>query len=382
MNFVIKQIDLTAYVSTEQENLIEEAISHNAKTTFDLEVGPLLKVNLLKLSQENYIVLFNMHHIIFDGWSAGVLIKDFLTHYHAYGQENSQLMPPLRIHYKDYTSWQESQLETSKLQDQRDYWLAKLTPVPVRLNLPVDYPRPPVKSFQGNTITWQPEPELIDTFEKLVKAQEASLFMGLVSLVKSFLFRYTEQNEITIGSAIAGRNHPDLEDQIGFYVNTLVLRDQITDHDSFTDVLSKVKTTTLEAYDHQDYPFDQIVSDLNLQRDPSRNALFDVAIVLQNNQNVDLDLDGITVNSIDPKMITAKFDLEFIFVEEEELYLKLIYNTDIFIHERILLIIDLFKNWLEQVLKFAHEPLINLSLASSENLTQEGQELFTEDFNF
>nr|CAO86228.1 unnamed protein product [Microcystis aeruginosa PCC 7806] len=177
----------------------------------------------------------------------GFLIKDFLTHYHAYGQGNSQLMPPLRIHYKDYTSWQESQLETLRLQSQRDYWLAKLTPVPVRLNLPVDYPRPPVKSFQGNTITWQPEPELIDTFEKLVKAQEASLFMGLVSLVKSFLFRYTEQNEITIGSAIAGRNHPDLEDQIGFYVNTLVLRDQITDHDSFTDVLSKVKTTTLEA---------------------------------------------------------------------------------------------------------------------------------------
>ena len=382
MNFVIKQIDLTAYVSTEQENLIEEAISHNAKTTFDLEVGPLLKVNLLKLSQENYIVLFNMHHIISDGWSAGVLIKDFLSHYHAYGQENSQLMPPLRIHYKDYTSWQESQLETSKLQDQRDYWLAKLTPVPVRLNLPVDYPRPPVKSFQGNTITWQPEPELIDTFEKLIKAQEASLFMGLVSLVKSFLFRYTEQNEITIGSAIAGRNHPDLEDQIGFYVNTLVLRDQIADHDSFTDVLSKVKTTTLEAYDNQDYPFDQIVSDLNLQRDPSRNALFDVAIVLQNNQNIDLALNGITVNSIDPKMMTAKFDLEFIFVEEEELYLKLIYNTDIFIHERILLIIDLFKNWLEQVLKFAHEPLINLSLASSENLIQEGQDLFTEDFNF
>ncbi len=129
-------------------------------------------------------------------------------------------------------------------------------------------------------------------------------------------------------------------------------------------------------------PLIRIVSDLNLQRDPSRNALFDVAIVLQNNQNVDLALNGITVNSIDPKMMTAKFDLEFIFVEEEELYLKLIYNTDIFIHERILLLIDLFKNWLEQVLKFAHEPLINLSLASSENLIQEGQDLFTEDFNF
>jgi len=382
MNFVIKQIDLTDYSEKEQQQRIDEAIAHNAKISFDLEVGPLIKVNLLKLSPENYIVLFNMHHIISDGWSAGVLIKDFLAHYHADGQENYQLLPPLRINYKDYTSWQENQLKTSKLQAQKDYWLTKLTPAPARLNLPIDYPRPPIQSFQGKTITWQPDPELINRFKKLIKAENGSLFMGLVSLVKSFLFLYTEQNEITIGSAIAGRNHPDLEEQIGFYVNTLVLRDQIANNDSFTDVINKVKTTTLEAYDNQEYPFDRIISDLNLQRDPSRNALFDVAVVLQNNQNVDLALEGITVNSIDPKMISSKFDLEFIFVEEAQLYLKLIYNSDIFIHERIVLLIDLFSKLLDQILKLPHEPLINLSLSSSPNSVQEDDDLFGEGFNF
>ncbi len=381
MNFGIKQIDLTNYLETEQAKLIAEAISHNAKTTFDLEVGPLLRVNLLKLSQENYIVLFNMHHIISDGWSAGVLIKDFLGHYHTYRQQNSELLPPLKIHYKDYTDWQENQLKTSKLQAQRDYWLTKLTPAPQHLNLPFDYPRPAVQSFQGNTVIWKPNSELIEHFQILIKDKEASLFMGLLTLVKSFLFRYTEQNEITVGSPIAGRNHPDLESQIGFYVNTLVLRDQIRADDSFLNVLTTVKTTTLEAYENQEYPFDKIVSDLNLPRDPSRNTLFDVAVALQNNQNVDLALEGITVNSIDPEMTTAKFDLEFIFVEEGELYLKLIYNTDIFINERILLMINLLENLMEQVIKYPDKPLIKLSLESS-NFGQEYSDLFAEDFNF
>lgn len=195
------------------------------------------------------------------------------------------------------------------------------------------------------------------------------------------MFRYTEQNEITVGSPIAGRNHPDLESQIGFYVNTLVLRDQIRADDSFLNVLTTVKTTTLEAYENQEYPFDKIVSDLNLPRDPSRNTLFDVAVALQNNQNVDLALEGITVNSIDPEMTTAKFDLEFIFVEEGELYLKLIYNTDIFINERILLMINLLENLMEQVIKYPDKPLIKLSLESS-NFGQEYSDLFAEDFNF
>lgn len=381
MNFGMKQIDLTNYVEAEQTKAIAQAISHNAKTTFDLEVGPLLKVNLVKLSQESYIVLFNMHHIISDGWSAGVLIKDFLAHYHTYEKPNSELPTPLRIHYKDYTAWQENQLKTTKLQAQRNYWLTKLTPVPAHLNLPFDYSRPPVQSFQGSSVLWKPNSELIKQFQKLVKEQKASLFMGLLALVKIFLFRYTEQNEITVGSPIAGRNHPDLEEQIGFYVNTLVLRDRITANDSFLDVLTKVKTTTLEAYENQDYPFDKIVSDLNLQRDPSRNALFDVAVVLQNNQNVDLALDGITVNSIDPQMITAKFDLEFIFVEETEIYLKLIYNRDIFVNERILLMVNLLESLLGQVIELPEKLLMDLSLESG-NSEQEDNDLFAEDFNF
>ncbi|MHC5820892.1 MAG: amino acid adenylation domain-containing protein, partial [Nostoc sp.] len=379
IDFEVKQIDLVEY--QEQEKLIAEAIHKNANTTFNLEVGPLLNVHLLKVRQQSYIVLFNMHHIISDGWSAGVLIKDFLALYHAYGQQNVELPPSLRIHYKDYTYWQEKRLKTSELQAQRDYWLVKLTPAPTRLNLPLDYPRPVVQTFQGAAVIWKPNQELIKRFGVLVKNKESSLFMGLLTLVKSFLFRYTEQNEITVGSPIAGRNHPDLEEQIGFYVNTLVLRDQIAVDDSFATLLAKVKTTTLEAYDNQEYPFDKLVSDLNLHRDPSRNPLFDTVVVLQNNQNVELVLDGITLNPIEQEIVSAKFDLEFIFVEEAELYMKLIYNTDIFAEERISLILELLKSLLEKIVESPNIPLLNLSF-NRENSDKEDSNLFSTDFNF
>ncbi|MHC5723968.1 MAG: condensation domain-containing protein, partial [Nostoc sp.] len=379
IDFEVKQIDLVEY--QEQEKLIAEAIHKNANTTFNLEVGPLLNVHLLKVRQQSYIVLFNMHHIISDGWSAGVLIKDFLALYHAYGQQNVELPPSLRIHYKDYTYWQEKRLKTSELQAQRDYWLVKLTPAPTRLNLPLDYPRPVVQTFQGAAVIWKPNQELIKRFGVLLKNKESSLFMGLLTLVKSFLFRYTEQNEITVGSPIAGRNHPDLEEQIGFYVNTLVLRDQIAVDDSFATLLAKVKTTTLEAYDNQEYPFDKLVSDLNLHRDPSRNPLFDTVVVLQNNQNVELVLDGITLNPIEQEIVSAKFDLEFIFVEEAELYMKLIYNTDIFAEERISLILELLKSLLEKIVESPNIPLLNLSF-NRENSDKEDSNLFSTDFNF
>jgi microcystin synthetase protein McyE len=379
IDFAVKQIDLMEY--ERKAEIISEAIHNNAKTTFNLETGSLLKVNLLKVSQQSHIVLFNMHHIVSDGWSAGVLIKDFVAFYHAYGQENVELPPPLRIHYKDYTYWQEKLLATSKLQVQGDYWLLKLTPTPTRINLPLDYPRPLVQNFQGSAVIWKPNQELIKRFGGLVKNQESSLFMGLVTLVKSFLFRYTEQNEITVGSPIAGRNHPDLEEQIGFYVNTLVLRDQIAADDSFATLLAKVRTTTLEAYDNQEYPFDKLVSDLNFQRDSSRNPLFDTVVVLQNNQNVQLVLDGITVNSFDQEIVSAKFDLEFIFVEEAELYLKLIYNTDIFAGERISLILKLLEGLLEEIVESPEIPLLKLSF-NRENSDKEDSNLFSTNFNF
>ncbi|OYE03398.1 hybrid non-ribosomal peptide synthetase/type I polyketide synthase [Nostoc sp. 'Peltigera membranacea cyanobiont' 232] len=379
MDFAVKQIDLMEY--EKKEEIISEAIHNNAKTTFNLETGSLLKVNLLKVSQHSYIVLFNMHHIISDGWSAGVLIKDFLAFYHAYGQEKVELPPPLRIHYKDYTYWQEKLLTTSKLQAQHDYWLLKLTPAPTRISLPLDYARPLVQSFQGSAVIWKPNQELIKRFGGLVKNKESSLFMGLLTLVKSLLFRYTEQNEITVGSPIAGRNHPDLEEQIGFYVNTLVLRDQIAADDSFATLLAKVRTTTLEAYDNQEYPFDKLVSDLNFQRDSSRNPLFDTVVVLQNNQNVQLVLDGIIVNSFDQEIVSAKFDLEFIFVEEAELYLKLIYNTDIFAGERISLILKLLKGLLEEIVESPEIPLLKLSF-NRENSDKEDSNIFSTNFNF
>lgn len=318
------------------EEFIREYARKEAILPYDLSEGPLLRAKLLSLSDTRYVFLLNMHHIISDGWSFGILGRDLLKLYQSYSEGKAEDLPPLSLQYKDFASWQNNLLKGDRINACRAYWHKQLSGELPVLNFPLDYPRPPVKTFNGNTLRSSLDQKLTKDLNAFGRSEGVSLFMVILAFVKVLLYRYTSQEDLIVGSPIAGRNHPDLEDQIGFYVNTLALRDTIKGTDTFQTVLKKVKETTIEAYDHQLYPFDMLVEELDLKRDMSRSAVFDVMVVLQNNERPEGNLDRLKIMDIDMEMGISQFDLTFNFNEMEgQLQFEINFNTDLFKQETI-----------------------------------------------
>jgi amino acid adenylation domain-containing protein len=312
------------------EDVVKEQVGLFAGTPFDLKSGPLLRAGLWQIGDNKWVFMYVLHHIISDGWSMNVLIKELL---HYYNNEPDQLSP-LRIQYKDYAVWQQEQLNGGGLQDHKKYWLQQFEGELPILELPSDKTRPVVRTYNGGIIHQRIDPKISEGLKTLSNEQEGTLFMGLVTAVNALLYRYTGQEDIILGTAVAGREHADLEDQIGFYVNTLALRTRFSGTDTYTDLLSKVKEVTLDAYKYQVYPFDELIDQLGQDRDLSRNALFDVMVVLQNNEtgSTSQRLNNLTVTAYEgTTSLTSKFDLMFTFFESgEELLLSIQYNSDIY----------------------------------------------------
>ena len=265
-----------------QPEKIRKIVQAECIKPFNLATGPLLRASLYQVANDKWIFTYTMHHIISDGWSMNVLIKELLLFYNTYIKGEVNPLKPLRIQYKDYAAWQQERLSGEQLQSYKTYWLEQFTGELPVLEIPTDKPRPAVKTYNGGAIHKTINAKLSRGLKALSQEQGATLFMGLLATVKTLLYRYTNQEDIIIGSPIAGREHADLEDQIGFYINTLALRTQFKGEDSYKELLEKVKQVTLGAYEHQVYPFDELVDELQLNRDMSRSALFDVMIVLQN----------------------------------------------------------------------------------------------------
>jgi len=318
-----------------QAEKIREIVQAECIKPFNLATGPLLRASLYQVENDKWIFTCTMHHIISDGWSMNVLIKELLLFYNAQTKGESNALSPLRIQYKDYAAWQQEQLSGEQLQSHKTYWLEQFTGELPVLEMPTDKPRPAVKTYNGSIIHKTINAQLSKELKALSQEQGATLFMGLLATVNTLLYRYTNQEDIIIGSPIAGREHADLEDQIGFYINTLALRTQFKGEDSYKELLEKVKQLTLKAYEHQIYPFDELVDQLQLNRDMSRSALFDVMIVLQNNETHQAE--GLHLGAIEVKEYSevenqiSKFDLVFNFVEvEEALQVSIEYNSDIY----------------------------------------------------
>jgi len=303
---------------------------------FDLAEGPLLRAGVYQLANEAYLFVYVVHHIVSDGWSMGILIRELLQLYNARKEGQPNHLRPLRIQYRDYATWQQEQLKQDVLNAHKVYWLGQFKgPLPL-LDLPMVKTRPPVKTYRGGAVSRKLSAGLAKGLKAIVGDHGATLFMGLLGAVTALLYRYTGQEDFIIGSPVAGREHQDLEDQIGFYVNTLALRTQLKGIDSFRELLGKVKEVTLAAYEHQMYPFDELVDDLNLRRDPSRSPLFDVMVVLQNGDiyrdNKQQKMGNLLVA---PYPLgghhTSKFDLTFTFWEVgDEIQATLEYNSDLF----------------------------------------------------
>ncbi len=333
IGFEVEEADL----EDGDEAALEEYAGKEARVPFDLSKGPLIRAKLVRLSGARRAFVLNMHHIICDGWSFGVMGKELLTLYKALSEGKEIPLPPLPLQYRDFSAWQNRLLQSERIGEMRTYWHNKLLGELPVLNLPLDHPRPPVMEFDGRTLVFHLDETITNGLLSLGRRERASLFTVLVTLVKVLLHRYTSQEEILVGSPVSARSHPDLEAQIGFYVNTVVLRDLVQAKETFSGLLRKVRQTVLEAFDHQSYPFDMLVDELALRIDASRPALFDVMVVLQNNERVDVRLDRLRFTGIDIETGISQFDLTFNFIETDGVIrLELNYSTALFEKETML----------------------------------------------
>ena len=332
LDFNLNYEDLIDSNSTNKS--VDNIVNDELGKVFDLRKGPLLRAKVIRTEKDNYIFIFVMHHIICDAWSMNILLRDLMTFYHGFVTKTEAKLPDLRIQYKDFAAWQQTEVKTAT--KAKTYWLNQFSEESPILNLPLDFLRPSIQTFNGANVYGTIEASTTSKLKSYIQDQGATLFMGLLSAANILLYKYTNQTDITIGTPIAGREHSDLSDQIGFYANTLALRSQFEPNDTFNDILLETKNLTLNAYEHQTFPFDELVDNLNLKRDTSRNPLFDVHINLLNTgeEEVDFELKGKFTPRF--KNETSKFDLTFTFTEDDgKLSLSLEYNTDLFTRDTI-----------------------------------------------
>ncbi|WP_146154542.1 non-ribosomal peptide synthetase, partial [Chitinophaga ginsengisoli] len=372
--FVLAYSDLSAV--TNKEQLVLKAAEEAVATPFNLEEGPLVRACIWQLEAGAYVFVLVLHHIIADEWSMGILMEELLAVYNAYREGNQPALNNLTIQYKDYSAWQQVMLREGTAVAARKYWTQLLQePLPL-LSMPTDRQREPIMTYSGERIDFVIPTITFKALQQLLKEENSSLFMGLLSLVYVLLYRYSGQKDMIVGTPVAGRDHPALKDQVGFYVNLLALRMQLDTTVSFTGLLNKVKTLLLDAYTHQEYPFDILLKELSLKRDLSHSPLFDVMMVLHDGRK-SVGLKDISAEEIKLETGFSKFDLTFLFTETDgELGLTLEYNTALFDRERIQ---GLGNHFIQLTAAFAIDP--DCIVREVEILSDEEKHQLLETFN-
>ena len=332
LNFNITHKDFRNHPDKKEE--ITSFIHQDSHKAFNLEQGPLITAVLIQIEEEEHIFYFNLHHITCDGWSTAILSKEILENYQALKENKTPDFKELPIQYKDYSSWQLAELESEMFKSHQKYWLNKLSGELPVLNLPTKKPRPQFKTFNGHATSVLLGADITSKLTAFSKQNGGSLFMTLFAVWNVLMYRYTGKKDLIIGTPVAGRDHADLVDQIGFYINTLALRNQINPEESFDAFYQTVKQNTLGAYSHQSYPFDRLVDDLQVKRDTSRNVLFDVLFTLQNMEENPLE-ETLKSNwqnwSKDKNYRRTIFDLQVTFQETgNKLSFEIVYNTDLY----------------------------------------------------
>ncbi len=322
--------DLQNYPESEREARAARLVGEEARRPFDLARGPLLRCHLWRLATEDHILLLTMHHIVSDGWSMGVLYRELSALYETFRQGKDPSLPELPIQYADFAVWQREWLRGEVLERQLSYWKRQLGGVQL-LELPTDRPRSAVQSLRGTTQSFMLPKDLSEALNALSRKEGVTLFMTLLAAFQILLHRYTGQEDIAVGSPIANRTRSEIEGLIGFFVNTLVLRTDLSGSPSFRELLSRVRRAALDAYEHQDLPFEKLVEELNPERDLSHSPLFRVMLALQNAPMSPLNLSGLTVNPIEFDSGNTRFDLAVnIWDRAEGLASSFVYNADLF----------------------------------------------------
>ncbi|BAY78314.1 amino acid adenylation domain-containing protein [Nostoc linckia NIES-25] len=330
-NWKLSVVDFKHLSTSEREIAAQQLLQQQATQPFDLATESLVRATLIVLSEAEHILLICMHHIVSDGWSMGVFIAELAALYNAYAQGQESPLAPLPIQYADFALWQRQWLQGEVLQSQLNYWQQKLADAPTFLSLPTDRPRSAVQTYNGTHQEFALSLELTDKLTKLGQEQGVTLFMTLLAAFDTLLYRYTGTEDILVGSPIANRDRQEIEGLIGFFVNTLVMRSDLAGNPTFSELLTRVREMAMEAYSHQNLPFEMLVEALQPERDLSHTPLFQVMFVLQNAPTSGLDLTGLNVNSFLIKGTTSRFDLTLI-MQNTPTGLRGLweYNTDLF----------------------------------------------------
>jgi amino acid adenylation domain-containing protein len=373
-----EEIDLRGLEESEREVAQSRLAQEKAQTPFDLAQGPLLRLSLLQLGEQEHVLLLVMHHIISDGWSLGVLMHEVAVLYQAYSEGKPGSLPALAIQYADYAAWQREWLTEEVLAEQLEYWRGQLAGVPALLELPTDRPRPALQSYRGATRSIVIGTELSTALQALSRREGVTLFTTLLAAFQTLLARYSGQKEIVVGSPIANRRHVETEELVGCFVNTLVLRSQLADNPSFSELLKRTWAVVIGAHAHQDVPFEKLVEVLQPERDLSRAPLFQVMFVLQNAGGGSIKLPGLELSLLPSDSGTARFDLTLSLAETAEgLVGMLEYNTDLFDGARMERLLGHFAELLQGVVTAPETRVFELPLlgaAERRQVLEQGNE--------
>ncbi|MCD4691529.1 MAG: amino acid adenylation domain-containing protein, partial [Calditrichales bacterium] len=363
----LNQLDISDIPADKTEAKVQQLLKDKAAAVFKLDQAPLMRVSLIKLNSGEYVLIINMHHIIADGWSIGVFIQEVIMLYQAFAANLASPLKDLKLQFFDYAQWQEDRQNEEVINKQLSYWTEYLKGMPARLELPVDHPRPSLASYKGKQHIFSVGKELTGKLRKLTKENNVSLYMTLMSAFQTFLYKFSNQDDFGVGAPIANRNRKEIEEIIGFFVNTIVLRANFTKDITFLDLINRVRNDVLEASANQDVPFEKIVETILPKRELSVSPLFQVMFDLQKAPLQSMKLKELTLEIVDIEIEVAKFDLLFIMLEyEDDIKCTLEYNTDLFDTVTIERIAGYFSTLLTNIVRNPAGFISDLSLISVE----------------
>ena len=370
--FRMPLVDLLGLLPLERQNEAHRLVKQEARHPCNLQRGPLFRSWLVRQEHEEHILLLTMHHIISDGWSNAVFDQELSMLYHAMSTQQPSPLPPLPIQYADYAVWQRQWLQGERLEKQVGYWKSQLANIP-SLDLPTDYPRPAVQTTHGARVTAHLSVELAHRLLALCQQEDVTLFMLLLAALQVLLARYTGQYDISVGSGIDNRSRPELERIIGFFINTLVFRCDLSGNPSFHELLKRVRRMALGAYEHQDVPFEYLVEILQPERNQSQSPLFQVLFgVLQSTHTPHETLQeqsALSFGNLGTGESTAKFDLTFTVLSNNQgMRCEIEYNTDLFAASTMQRMLAHWANLLEGIVQAPHSPLADLPLLNKDEL--------------
>jgi amino acid adenylation domain-containing protein len=361
-------IDLTNRMEGDREGEARRLLAEEARRPFDLACGPLFRAALIRLGEDDHVLVLAMHHIVSDGWSMGVLYRELAILYQAFSAGDPSPLPDLPEQYADFAVWQRGWLQGEFLQSQISYWKKQLEGIPAVLSLPTDRPRQAARSARAARQALNLSKELAQGLKDLSRQQGATLFMTLLAAFQTLLCRYTGQEDIVVGSPIANRNRTEIEGLIGFFVNTLVLRANFSGNPTFKELLYRVKDMALDAYAHQDLSFEKLVEEIHPERSLNHTPLFQVLFNMVNEEDGKVEIPGLTVERLASLSSESKFDMTlYAKQQDDQITFNLVYRADLFDDARMRCFLQQYRYLLEQIVAAPQKPIRLHSLVTAES---------------